>query len=650
MTSLNPFGDFRKECQTLLADSVKKAYPSFSVSGIRLNLPPAPDLGELASTLSFEISETFKEEPREIAEKIVKAFDLSESKLVKAIDVAGSGYINFYANFNQLSVLTLKSVLDQQSSWGYLKSDNPVKVIVEHTSANPAGPIHIGTARNSVVGDALARMLKARGHEVSTHFYVDDVGRQVSVVAYGYRTLGQPEPRGKMDYWVGNIYAITSCLIKIQTLKKHIKELKRDESAEEELKKAKAELDDWVAAAVDLHEREPEMFETLLGKIERDEDPDLKINLAMRLYEEEDSKIRSLFRKVVDLSLQGFKQTYERFGIEWDCWDWESDLVWSGAVADITNRLRETRFTEESQGTLVLDVEKASHYLGLKEKFKIAENHTIPPLTLTRSDGTTLYTTRDIAYSLWKFKRANRVFNVIGVEQSLAQLQLRVAVSVLTSPEKAENLVHYAYELVEMPGYRMSRRRGRYVTLDEVMDEGVKRAFNEVEKRSPHLSERMKKAISESVGLGAIKYSLVNVTPLKKVVFDWEKALNFDVNSAPFIQYAYARACNILKKADKHARNPDYTLLKDSLERDLVKAISLFPEVFVDAVNVLEPNQLAEYVNDLAAKFNSFYAKLPVLKAETQQLRDARLDLVEAFKITVGNTLNLLGIETLERM
>jgi arginyl-tRNA synthetase len=182
------------------------------------------------------------------------------------------------------------------------------------------------------------------------------------------------------------------------------------------------------------------------------------------------------------------------------------------------------------------------------------------------------------------------------------------------------------------------------------MDEGVKRAFNEVEKRSPHLSERMKKAISESVGLGAIKYSLVNVTPLKKVVFDWEKALNFDVNSAPFIQYAYARACNILKKADKHARNPDYTLLKDSLERNLLKAIALFPEVFVDAVNVLEPNQLAEYVNDLAAKFNSFYAKLPVLKAETRQLRDARLDMVEAFKITVGNTLNILGIGALERM
>ena len=650
LSSTSPFGDFRTECEKLLKKALTKTHPDISFPEIHLDLPPTHEFGDLASTLCFEISKSIGEKPGDLAEKIVENIDLSDAKLVESVKVAGAGYINFHANYANLASLALETVLELGTQYGFVKTDDPVRVIVEHTSANPAGPIHIGTARNSVIGDSLARMLRARGHKIDTHFYVDDVGRQVAVVAYGYRMLEQPEPRGKPDYWVGNIYAVTSSIISIRKLKKKIQELKSQEDSDEELKKTQAELDDWAAAAVDLHDREPEMFDRLFERIEKEVDPEVEVNVAMRLYEEEDPEVKKVFRKIVDFSLDGFKETYKRFGISYDSWDWESDLVWSGAVSDVVAKLGRTPYAKESKGTLVLDVENAARFTGVKEKFGVAADHEIPPLVLMRSDGTTLYTTRDIAYSLWKFDRADKVVNVIGVEQSLAQLQLRVAVSLLTSPEKAQNLMHYAYELVDMPGYKMSSRRGRYVTLDAVMDESIQRALEEVEKRSSFLPDEVKKHIAESVGLGAIKYSLIGVMPLKKVIFDWGKVLNFETNSAPFIQYAYARACNILNKAEVTVRKPDFCLLKDSLEKSLVKVIAMFPEVFVDAVEDLEPNQLAEFANDLAARFNSFYAKLPVLKAGKPALRDARLSLVEAFKITVGNILNLLGIEALERM
>jgi len=633
----------------LLRKALAKFQPEAFIPEVYLARAPTPEFGDLASALCFELSKSVGEEPRRLAERIVENADFCDAKLVESIKVAGAGYINFYANYPALSSSTIESA-KSDPSYGYLKADTSDKIIVEHTSANPAGPIHIGTARNSVVGDALKRILKARGHEVATHFYVDDVGRQVAVVAYGYQMLGQPRPTGKLDHWVGFVYAAASCIIRIQTLKKKIQELKVTEGSDEEYREAQKELDDWVAAAADLRDKDPELFDSLLGRVERDKDPEASVNKIMLLYEKEDLGAKRLVREVVDSSLKGFRETYERFGIDWSSWDWESDLVWSGAVSDVVKRLKRTAYSEESRGTLIVDVEHAARFMELKKRLGVLEEHEIPPLVLMRSDGTTLYTTRDIAYSFWKFERADKVINVIGVEQSLAQLQLRVALSILTSPEKAQNLIHYAYELVEMPDYKMSRRRGRYVTLDEVMDESVKRASEEVEKHSPGLPKDVKKSIAESVGLGAIKYAFVSVVPLKKVIFTWGKVLNFEMNSAPFIQYAHARACNILNKVEEAERNPDYSLLNDPLERDLVKSIAMFPEVFVNAVESLEPSQLAEFANDLAAKFNSFYAKLPVLKAESDRLRDARLGLVEAFRATVRNALSLLGIEALERM
>jgi len=268
-----------------------------------------------------------------------------------------------------------------------------------------------------------------------------------------------------------------------------------------------------------------------------------------------------------------------------------------------------------------------------------------------RADGTTLYTTRDVAYTLWKFSRAEKVINVIGMEQSLAQLQLKLALYALGYDEYADNFVHFAYNLVTLPGYKMSSRRGRYITFDQVLDEAVeRRAYEEVSKRSPQLTEEEKRNIANFVGTGAVRYTLVDVDPSKPVVFTWDRVLNFETNSAPYVQYTHARACSILRKAERQPEKPAYELLTEKLEHELILAVASFPDTFVEATEYLKPNLIADYANALADKFNTFYNALSVLKAETQELSDARITLTEAIRTVIHNALTLIGIVAPEKM
>ena len=645
----NPFASFRKECEVSLGDALSRVYPKVSVPPVTLEFPPGPEFGELSSSVCFEFAKQVKLKPREVAVRVVKAIDASRFPLIESVKVAGAGYINFYANFADLSAITIESVRTLNAEYGSVKTDPAKKIIVEHTSENPIHPIHIGTARNSILGDALARLLGAQGHNVLRHYYIDDVGRQTAVIAYGYEKLGRPEAEGKPDHFIGAIYAITSCITEIRRLKREIEQA-NEHLTSEELSKLQRELDDWMSVADDLRSRFPELFDRLLDRIGKDEDPESKVSSLNRIYETGEEEAKKLVREVCQLCLEGFRETLDRAGISFDSWDWESDFVWNGDVKRVVNRLRKTPYIFQVGDVLEFDAEKAAKDLNLKKKFGLREDYGVPSLTLVRADGTTLYTTRDIPYSLWKFQRAVKVINVIGMEQTLSQLQLKLALCAIGHVDLAENLIHFAYNLVRLPGYKMSSRRGRYITFDEVMDEAIRRAYEEVSKRSPRLPEEEKRRISEVVGIGAVKYALVSVDPAKPVVFTWDKVLDFERNSAPYIQYSYARARSILKKAAREPKNPDYSRLKAPLERDIILMLARFPGIFLDAVESLKPNTIADFVNALADKFNSFYNALPVIRAEPLELSDARLALVDAVGTVLKNALNLLGIEALERM
>ena len=647
--SVNPFGKLREECLGLLVEVLKEDFPDFQFSSLVLDLPPSMQFGELSSSVCFELAKMIRESPRVLAEKIASRVDVSASSLVERVEAAGGGYINFYADYANFSALTLESARRLDKEYGFVKTGMPKKVIVEHTSVNPVHPIHIGQARNPILGDALARILRARGHEVYTHYYIDDVGRQTAVIAYGYKKLGMPKPEGKPDHFIGVIYTITNCIIEIQRLKRQVEDAKKKADSEE-LRRLQRQLDDWMAVAVELQTKHRETFDRLLDEILKDENPEEEIGKLIRDYEAGKEEAKKLIRRVCEICLEGFRQTLSRAGIYFDSWDWESELTWTGKVQDVIARLERTPYVFYEGGVLEFDAEKIARDLDLKKIFGLKEDYEVPSLTLIRADGTTLYTTRDIAYSIEKFKKAEWVINVVGMEQSLPQLQIKLALCALGYVDYAKNLTHFAYNLVNLPGYKMSSRRGRYITFDEVMDEAIEKAYQEVSKRSPHLSEEEKRKISNLVGIGAVKYALVEVDPTKPVVFTWERVINFERNSAPYIQYSHARACSILRKAKKEIENPDYALLTHNLEKELILMLARWPEIFIDAAENLKPHIVAEFANALADKFNSFYNALPVIKAEPSELSEARLALTDAVRIVLRNSLNLIGIEAPQRM
>ena len=649
VVSANPFDLFRKECSIALANALAKTLPNIENPVIALKKTPNIEFGQLSSSLCFELAKKLNQKPLKLAQQVVDSIDQSSFNLIEKIAPAGAGYINFHINFSKFSELTLESIKQLENDYGFIKTEEPKKIIVEHTSVNPLHPIHIGQARNPMLGDALARILERRGHKVSRHYYIDDVGRQSSVLAYGYEKLGRPKPKEKADLFVGKIYTVTSCIVEINRLKKMRQSAVESQSIEE-LAKVNKDIDEWMSIAGELKEKYPELFEALIIKISEDENPESEISRLNLAYENGEPKAKELIREVSDLCLAGFRETMKRVSVTYDSWDWESDFVWSMQVKDVLEQLKTSLFIFNEKGVLQFDADKAAKVLDLKDKLGISSNNEIPPLTLVRADGTTLYTTRDIAYTIWKFKHAQRVINVIGMEQSLAQLQLKLAVYVLGHPEAADNLVHFAYNLVTLPGYKMSSRRGHYITFDEVLDEAVSRAYEEVSKRSPLLGEKEKRKIADFVGLGAVRYALVDVDSGKPVMFTWERVLNFETNSAPYVQYTHARACSILRKAPRELENPGFDLLTERLERELVLNLASFPDMFIEATEYLKPNMIADYANTLADKFNTFYNAYPVLKADSQQLINARIALTRAIQIVMNNALSLIGVVAPEKM
>ncbi len=649
MIAENPFAKFRKECENALAHALRRTFPKIEVKDLALTRPSNSDFGQLASSLCFELAKRLKQNPIDLAERLVSSIPKSGFSLIAKVVAAGGGYVNFYADFSKFSNLGLSSARQLKFEYGFVKTDTPTKVIVEHTSVNPLHPIHIGQARNPILGEALARMLEYRGHTVARHYYIDDVGRQSAVVAYGFLKLGRPKPDEKADRFVGKIYTITCCLVELNRLKRELA-LAKKASLSDEVAKINKELSEWVSIAAELEEKFPTLFGKILTKIGEDENPEEEINRLNRAYEDGETKAKNLIREVSNLCIQGFKETQKRLEIRFDSWDWESDFVWGKQVSNVLQKLETSSYVYTEGGVLEFDAERVACSLNLKEKLGLKENYEIPTLTLMRADGTTLYTTRDIAYTLWKFDQADRVINVIGMEQSLAQLQLKIAIYALGYRSYADNLVHFAYNLITLPGYKMSSRRGRYITFDEVLDEAVERAYEEVSKRSPQLSQEKKREIADFVGIGAVRYALVDVDPSKPVIFTWDRVLNFETNSAPYVQYTHARACSILRKSDRKPEKPDFRLLNEKLERELVLAVASFPDTFIEASKYLKPNLIADFANALADKFNTFYNALPVIKAEPQELSDARLALTDAVRIVLHNALKIIGVVAPEKM
>jgi len=655
-TIINPYRYLVEEIAKRIHDALINLGYKVSVKEI-LNLleePPLEKFGDL-SLPTFRLAKQLNIEPPRLALNIAK--NLSKDNLIFDVKCV-RGYMNIFLNYPELARITLNSIKTLGLKYGHVPTSEKKKIVVEHTSANPIHPLHIGHARNTVIGDTLARLLKARGHDVETRFYIDDVGRQVAILVYGYMLLGKPEPPKdmKVDHWLGLIYAMTNTIIEIYDLKKKIEEAKEKENLEEYHKLVR-QLDELMAVAAELRSKNPKMFDKLAQEL-RNKNHEVDIHRIMTSYENRaDEGIVEVTRKITSLCLEGFKETLSRLGIRFDKWDWESDVVWSSLVKKIINRAKSTPYFTIHKGVPALDLPKLKNE-ELYEKLRIPKTFEIPPLILQRSDGTTLYPTRDIAYSIFKFQDsgADVVINVIGADQKLPQAQLRLALYALGYIREAQNLIHYSYEIVHIPGVKMSSRLGKMITLDEIINEAIKRAKEEVEKRTTLTNEVEKRKVIEAVGLGAIRYFLISIASSKPVVFEWDKVLDFEKNSAPYIQYTHARACGILRKYvevygsirwneiayEKVNTNPN--------RKRIVKLLAKYPQVIAKAADELTPELIPEYLNKLADIFNSWYQEEPVIREQDSGERNLKAAIVYGVKTVIASALNLLGIEAPERM
>ncbi len=551
---MNVLQMFRDEANRLLKDA-----------GIELKVEEAKeDFGDFTLPC-FTLAKKFHKNPAQIAREIVEKMDKSE--YFERVEAVGP-YINFWIAPKKLSEVTLKSIIDGD----IFKFEPRGKIIVEHTSANPTGPLHVGRTRNSIIGDTMARILRRYGYDVEVQYFVNDVGKQVATLLWGIRNLRVETSGERGDY-------------------KYVR-----------------------------------YYQEAYRQLEKEEDIEREIQEIIWKYERGDEELRILAREYVGSILSGIEESLNRINVHFDRFVWESSLI--ERAREIAERLK--GWIKEEKGAFYVDLKE----LGIEGKER---------LFLFRSDGTTLYPLRDIAYHLYKAQISRDNIDVLGEDHKLHFEAIKKIVEMLNKEILLRALF---YSFVKLPEGKMSTRKGRVIYLDDLVDEAERRVLELLKNRE--YGEMERENIAKSIAVGAIRFHILNVQEEKPMTFKWEDALNFEGESGPFIQYTHARAASILRKAEWGGEY-DPSLVSHTQEIKLLKLMARYSDVVSRAAENLSPYIVAKYAYSLASQFNQFYRDCPVLK-ESEDVRNYRLALVTGFKKLIKEVLGLLGIEAPEKM
>ncbi len=567
----------KKEAEKVILEAVDKFGCDFE-GEIKLEFPPNPEMGDLASTISFELAKILRKAPNLIAPELAEVIELPE--IFEKVEAKGP-YVNFFIN-HDIFAKDLIDVIDED--YGELEKIDE-KIILEHTSANPNGPLHVGHLRNSIIGDSLKRLLKKAGITVDTQYYVNDMGRQLAMIVYGIEELGlnvENQEAEKIDHKIGQLYFKVNEMIK--------------------------------------------------------ENPELEagVDATIRKYESGPSDLDSVFEKTVNQCLDGVKETLKRMNVKHDAFVWEGQFVRTGIVDNITQELVDIGYARQGE---VL-------YLDLSE-FDIPKE-----LVLRRADGTSLYSTRDIAYHIFKIRNSDKIIDILGSDHKLTTRQVQLALEILEEIEpNSDEMEVIFYEFINLPEGSMSTRRGVFVSVDDVIDEAISRAREEIKSRRVDLDDDVVDKIAEQIGIGAIRFYIARLSPEKHITFKWDEALSFERGCAS-IQYAHARACKLLKKAEDAGVDLNNLAIEDSWspdenEKELVKLLAKFPSLVQDSADIRRVHPVAQYCQDLASAFNRFYKSEQVIGSDVE---GARLLLVDKSRITIRNALDILGVEAPDMM
>jgi len=514
---------------------------------------------------------------------------------------ADRGYLNIYFE----TAVFAGRVVAEVAQAGIRYGSGPPRgerVMVEYAQPNTHHSIHIGHARTAILGESLARIVEFAGFDTVRASYPGDIGLGVITCVWAYQKFysGQ-EPQGvhERGRWLAAIYAEATALL----------EPKTDETPE-----ARAQRE-----AYDRERRE----------------------MLLR-WSQGDPAVRALWEKTRQWSLDELNEILAMLDIHMDVFFYESQV--EDSSKQMVEELIAQGIAEDERPTGGPVIVRIDAKLDLKkEKYRTA--------VLLRSDGTSLYLTKDLALARVKFEQygVDRSIYVVDVRQTLHFQQAFKILELWGFPQAAK-CYHLAYGFLTLPEGAMSSRRGNVIFLKDVYDEAVRRVEAVIAEKNPDMPAARRPAVAAQVGLGALAYALLSVDSTKDIVFDWDTALSFDGQTGPYLQNAAVRAASILRKAGEVPPDPTFDRELTGHEVGLIDLMARFPDVVRQAADEYKPLLVANYAFDLSRTFHAFYHSDPVLAAPLAAIRTSRLHLTRAVRQTLHNALRLLVIATPEQM
>ncbi len=551
-----------------------------------IETPPSPELGDY-SFPCFVLASKLKKNPNEIAEELARKIKIT--KEISQIKAVGP-YLNFFINKKILAEFVVREILKKEDKFGSKKENK--RIVIDYSSPNIGKPMHVGHIRSTILGDSLKKIFQFLGNKVIGINYLGDIGLHIGKLIVAYQLWGDEKKLKKEP--------------EKELLNLYVKFCKKEKlSAEQELEKSS-----------DQEEKEESLDNELTRKAKE----------ALKKLELRDKEIVAIWKKIESYSLRGFLKTYKELGVEFE------------------EIIGQSKFSEIGKQIVKEALKKGVAFKG-EEGEIIAKLKPLPNKIILRSDNTALYSTQDLGAAVERYKKYkfDKMIYVVGSEQQLYLQQIFKILEKL-GYKWSKNLVHLPFGLLRLKEGKISSREGRVIFLQDVLEKAEQMALKEVKKKNPKLKN--KKEVARKVGLAALKYSILSKEPIKNIEFSFSQAIDFEGNTGPYLQYSYARASSILRKADKKPgkfRAGDLKLQ----EINLIKRLSLFPEIVKKAGKQLNPSIISNYSFVLAQEFNEFYHSCQVIGSKEEAFR---LSLVQAFRIVIKQALNLLGIEVLEEM
>lgn len=523
--------------------------------------------------------------------------------------ISGYNVVNGFLNLSFSVDFWLSFLNDNRAEveYGFSKNKSNEITLIEYSSPNTNKPLHLGHVRNNLLGSSVAKILNACGKKVVKVNLVNDRGIHICKSMLAWQKFGNgetPESSGlKGDHLVGKYYVEFDL-----QCKREIAQLISEGVSEEEAAK-----------------KAPLMLEA---------------QEMLRRWENGDEEVRALWNKMNGWVYKGFEDTYNRLGVSFDKTYYESQTYLLGKKL-VEEGVLAGAFYKKEDGSVWVDLTSE----GLDEKL------------LLRSDGTSVYMTQDLGTAQLRFDQyqPEKMIYVVGNEQNYHFDVLKLVLAKKLKREFADNIFHLSYGMVELPFGKMKSREGTVVDADDLMEEMFLQAKESTEQlgKSDFLNEEATQ-LYEMIGLGALKYFILKVDPKKNMLFNPADSIDFNGNTAPFIQYTHARIKSLLRKAvDSNidlTGNYSHPELLGKNEKELVKLLYDFPQIVLAAGETLSPALIANYLFDLAQHFNTFYQETPIFKEENVELRKMRLGISGFISIVIKNGMSLLGIEVPDKM